>query len=182
MKVRNTILTIAAAVLVAVPLTLVAQGVPGGDNGPGPGGGPGGGAWGQGPHGGNHGPDNGLGFIERMLPRFAEQLGLTDVQLAEIQTILDEARPGIEAYAEQLRAGREAYREAHPDPTIFAEGAFRAHATEQSQIQIDLMVLTQSAKANALAVLTPEQLAQLEEMRGNFGKRFTRRSGGRRTQ
>ena len=181
MKVRNTILTIAAAVLVAVPLTLVAQGVPGGGSGHGPGGGPGGDAWGQGRHGGHHGPDNGLGFLERMLPRLAEKLELTDEQLAEIQTILDEARPGIEAYAEQLRAGREAYREAQTDPTVFDEGAFRAHATGQSQIQIDLMVLTQSTRAKALSVLTDEQLAQLEEMRGDFGKRFTRRPGGRRS-
>ncbi len=178
MRVRNIILTIAAAALVAVPLSLAAQGVPGG----GPGDGPGGGAWGHGHHGGggNNGPGDGLAFFDRMLPRIAEKLGLTDEQLAEIQNIVDAARPEIENYAEQLAAGREAYREAHPNPTVFDEGAFRTHATEQSLIQIDLMALTQSTRAAALAVLTPEQLAQLEEMRGSFGKRSMRRPGGRR--
>ncbi len=100
MRARNIILTIAAAALVAVALSLAAQGVPGG----GPGDGPGGGAWGHGHHrgGGNNGPGDGLAFFDRMLPRIAEKLGLTDEQLAEIQNIVDAARPEIENYAEQL--------------------------------------------------------------------------------
>lgn len=173
MKARNIILTVTAAILIATPLTLFAQGVPGGGEGPGSGG------WGHGPHHG--GPGNGLGIFEHMLPRLADTLGLTDGQLAEIESILDEALPQIEAYAEQLKTSREAYREAHPDPTVFDEGAFRTHASEQSQIQIDLMVLVQSSKAKAFAVLTPEQLAQLEEMRGTSGKQLKRRPRGRRS-
>lgn len=185
MRVRNIILTITAAIVIAVPGALLAQGPSGGGNGQGPcggGRGPGGGAWGHGPHGAglDDGP-GGLGIFERMLPRMAESLGLTDGQLEQIETILDEARPQIESYAEQLQAGREAYREAHPDPGIFDENAFRAHAAEQNRIQIDLMALTQSTRAKAFAVLTPDQLAQLEEMRGDFGKRFKRRPGGRRS-
>ncbi len=184
MRARNIILTIAAAALIAIPLTLVAQGVPGGGSGQGPGGGPGGAAWGHGPGGAGFGggPGDGLGMFDRMLPRLAERLGLTDEQLDEIRTILDEARPRIADFSDQLDAGRAAYREANPDPTVFDEGAFRTHAAEQAGIQIDLMVLTQSTRARALSVLTPEQLAQLEEMRNEHGKRFTRRSGGRRTQ
>jgi Spy/CpxP family protein refolding chaperone len=116
-----------------------------------------------------------------MLPRLAEALGLSDEQLAEIQTILDTARPELETFGDQLAAGREAYREAHPDPTVFDESAFRTHAAEQVQIQIELMVVAQRAKASALAVLTPEQLTQLEEMRGNHAKRSMRRPGGRRS-
>ncbi len=180
MKARNIILTVTAALLLAAPLALFAQGAPGGGPNGGPGSGPGGGAWGHGPAGVGGGPDDGLGFFDHMLPRLADELGLSDEQLAEIQTILDAARPEIETFAEQLAAGREAYREAHPDPTVFSESAFRTHAAEQAQIQIELMVVAQRVKASALAVLTPEQLAQLEEMRGNRGKRSMRRSGGRR--
>jgi Spy/CpxP family protein refolding chaperone len=182
MKTRNIILTVAAALLIAAPVALIAQGVPGGGPNGGPGNGPGGGSWGHGPGGaGLDGePGGGLGFFDHMLPRLAEQLGLSDEQLAEIQGVLDAARPEIEAFAEQLAAGREAYREAHPDPTVFDESAFRTHVSEQAQIQIELMVVAQRAKAGALAVLTPEQLAQLEEMRGRHGKSFARRPGGRR--
>jgi Spy/CpxP family protein refolding chaperone len=116
-----------------------------------------------------------------MLPRLAEELGLSDEQLAEIQTIIDEARPKIEGYSEQLREGRETYRDAVEDPTYFNEEAFRAHAGAQHEIQTELGVVAGQAKANALKVLTPEQLAQLEEMRGNFGRKSFRRSSGRRS-
>jgi Spy/CpxP family protein refolding chaperone len=184
MKARNIILTITAAILLAVPGTLFAQGPPGGGHGQGPcggGQGPGGGAWGHGAHGGGFGggPGGGLGLFDRMLPHLAEHLELSDEQLAEIQAILDEAQPQIEIYAEQLQASRQAYREANTNPAIFDEGAFRTHAAEQSQIQIELMVLTQNTRAKAFAVLTPEQLSELEEMRGNFGNRFKRGSGRR---
>jgi Spy/CpxP family protein refolding chaperone len=172
MRAQNIILAIAAAVVIAAPGAVLAQGPPGG-----------GGAWGHGPHGGGFdgGPGDGLGIFDRMLPRLADSLGLTDDQLTRIQTILDDARPEIEDLAAQLRAGREAYREAHDDPASFDEGAFRSHAAEQAQIRIDLMVLTHSTRAKAFAVLTPEQLAQLEEMRGDFGRQLKRRSGGRRS-
>jgi len=184
MKARHIILTIAAVAVLAVPATVFAQ------TGPGPGDGSGsGGAWGggYGPHGGGQGRfgggdgADGLRFFERMLPRVAEELDLSEAQLSEIQTIVEEARPKIEALAQQLREGREAYHAANEDPTVFSEGAFRAHAVAQHSIQTELGVVTGQAKADAFKVLTPEQIAQLEEMRGNFGKGRSRRSGGRRS-
>jgi Spy/CpxP family protein refolding chaperone len=111
MRARNIILTLAATIILAAPLTVFAQAGPGDGSGSG-------GAWGggHGPHGGNQGwfgdgeGGHGLRFFEHMLPRLAEELGLSDEQLSEIQTIVNEARPKIEEYAQQLREGREAYR------------------------------------------------------------------------
>ncbi|HSO22473.1 MAG TPA: Spy/CpxP family protein refolding chaperone [Chondromyces sp.] len=173
MKARKIILSIAVAAAIAAPTALLAQGGPG--MGPGAG---------HGRHGGHMGGFNdgaGPGFLEHMLPRLAERLTLSDEQVAEIESILDEARPTIEAYAEKIRAGREAYRAAQSDPTTFDEGAFRAHAAEQSRLRTEQMVAAQDAKARALAVLSPEQLAELEAMRGEAGKRHMRRPGGRRS-
>ena len=186
MRARHIILTIAAAVLLAAPTAVLAQTGPGPGDGSGPGGGWGGGhgpqGGGQGWSGGGEG-DNGLRFFERMLPRLAEELDLSDEQLDEIQAIVDEAHLKIEeeGYVEQLRAGREAYRAENDDPTVFNEGVFREHAATQHVIQTNLMVVVGNAKAQAFSVLTPEQLEQLEEMRGSFGKRSFRRSGGRRS-
>ena len=181
MKARNIILTIAAVVLLAAPATALAQAGPGDGSGSG-------GAWGSGhgPHGGNPGRfgntegTDGLRFFERMLPRLAEELELSEEQLTAIEAIADEARPKIDSYAQALREGREAYRAANQDPTTFDEGSFRAHAAAQHEIQTELGVVAGQAKAAALAVLTPELLAQLEEMRGNFGRKSFRRGGGRR--
>jgi len=184
MRARNIILTIAAAAFLAAPTAVFAQ------NGPGPGDGTGsGGAWGggQGHHGGGQGrignPEgvDGLRFFERMLPRLAEELGLSDEQISEIQTIVDTARQKVEeeGYVEQLQAEREAYRAANEDPTVFNEGAFRQHATAQHRIQTELGVVAGQAKADAFNVLTPEQFAQLQELRGSFGRGKARRGGGR---
>jgi Spy/CpxP family protein refolding chaperone len=186
MRARKIILTIAAAAFLAAPTAVFAQ------NGPGPGDGTGsGGAWGggQGRHGGDQGrignPEgvDGLRFFERMLPRLAEELGLSDEQISEIQAIVDTARQKIEeeGYVEQLKAEREAYRAAHEDPTYFNADDFRAHATIQHEIQTELGVVAGQAKAKAFDVLTPEQRQQLEEMRGKFGHKNLRRSGGRRS-
>ena len=184
MRARNIILTIAAAVLLATPTAVFAQ------NGPGPGDGTGsGGIWGggHGRHGGGQGwngrddAGHGLRFFEHMLPRLAEELGLSDKQLSEIQTIIDTARPQIEEYAQQLRDGRETYRAANEDPTYFNPEEFSAHALAQHEIQIKLGVVAGQAKADAFKVLTPDQLAQLEEMRGSFGNGKARRGGGRRS-
>lgn len=163
MKARNIILTIAVAALLAAPTSVFAQ--------RGPGGGP---AWHDGGMGGDH-----LGFFERRLPRMAEELGLSEEQLDKIQAIVETARPDIEEYAEQLRDEREAYRASNDDPTVFNEGAFRAHAGRQNGIQTNLMVLVGKTKAEVFKVLTPEQIEQIVNMRSDFGKRSHRGGGGR---
>jgi Spy/CpxP family protein refolding chaperone len=165
MKARNIILTIAAVAILAAPATALAQ--------RGSGGGPG---W----HGDGMGGDH-LGFFERRLPRMAEELGLSDEQLEKIQAIADAARPEIEKYAEQLRNGRETYRAEHGNPAEFDESTFRAHAQDQHLVQTELMVVVAKARAEIFAQLTPEQIEQLEEMRGSFNKRAFRRGGGRRS-
>ena len=166
MKVRHIILTITAAILCTAPMAAFAQGGPGGGLG-----------W----HGDGMGGDH-LGFFERRLPRMAEELGLSDEQLEKIQAIADAARPEIEIFAEQLRNGREAYRAEHGNPAEFDEPAFRAHAQDQHLVQTELMVVVAKARADIFAQLTPEQIEQLEEMRGSFGGRKAfRRGGGRRS-
>ena len=188
MKARHIILTIAATVLLTAPTAVLAQTGPG----PGPGDGSGtGSGWGggQGPHGSGQGmfgggeDGNGLRFFEHMLPRLAEELGLSDEQLNEIRVIVDATRLKIdeEGWVEQLRAERETYRAANEDPTVFNEGAFREHAATQHRIQTELGVVVGQAKADAFEVLTPEQREQLKEMRGSFGNKRSRRSGGRRS-
>lgn len=184
MRARHIILTIAATILLAAPTAVLAQMGPGPGDGSGPGGG-----WGDGhgPHGGGHGFFGGdaggsqLRFLERMLPRMAEELGLSDEQVEDIQAIADAARPQIEKYAEQLRAGRDAFREANSDPTVFDEGAFRAHAEAQHKIQTDLMVIVGKTKAEVFKILTPEQREQLQEIRSCVDKRWSRRGHRRRS-
>jgi Spy/CpxP family protein refolding chaperone len=195
MRARHIILTIAALAILAAPATVLAQQGPGpgpGDGtcdgtGPGAASGPGAGRGsGHGFHGrghGWHGKDGiaGLGFFERMLPRLADRLGLSEEQLTEIQGIADTARAKIEeeGYLEELRAERSAYRTANEDPRTFDEGAFLAHVAAMHEIETALGVVVGQAKADVFSVLTDEQIEQLGELRGSFEGRF-RRGGDRR--
>ena len=115
-----------------------------------------------------------------MLPRLAERLELSDEQIEQIEAVVDQAQPVIEGYREQIEAGREAYGAENPDPTVFNEGAFRAHAQAQHEIQIELQVVVEKTKAELFQILTPEQREQLQEMRSEGNRRFKRHSGGRR--
>jgi Spy/CpxP family protein refolding chaperone len=194
MNARHIILTIAALAILAAPAAVLAQQGPGpgaGEGtcegtGPGAGSGTGSGMGaGRSFHGHGHGRHHddgvrGLGFFDRRLPRLAERLGLSDEQVEQIQAIVDEARPTMDEYAEQLRVEREAYREANDDPRTFDEGAFLTHAAAMHEIQTALGVVVGQTKANVFGVLTDEQIEQLGEMRDNFEGR-SRRGGGRRS-
>jgi len=160
MKARNLIL-ILAAVAMAVGATVVLAG-PGGFGPP-----------------GMHG--RGMGGPLGPLGRALHRLDLSDAQRTQIDAIVTEAKPGIEALREQLRSGREAFRAAHP-PTTFDEAAIRAHATEQGKIRTELAVSTAGVRAQVLGVLTADQLARLkairEEMNRRGGPGRDRRPGG----
>ena len=157
MKAR-TILITTVAVLLLAPTVLVAQGFPGGHGGQGPGG------FG----------DDGLRFFERMLPRMAEHLGLTDEQQEEIGSILDTALPEIRGYIEDLAVAREAYHQEN-DPENFDETVFRAFAESQVPTQIELKVAIAKTHAAIYLVLTPEQREQLGEMKDRLHHRAGRR-------
>lgn len=114
---------------------------------------------------GHRGPD---GLRERgplgPLGRALHQLDLTDEQRAQVRTILDTARPVLEPLREQLRMNREAFRNSQ-SPTEVDEAAIRAHVAAQAVVEADLAVAMARVRASVLALLTPEQLAQLERLR-----------------
>jgi len=177
MKTQKIILTILAAVLIAVPGSALAQS--------GPGYGPGGGGYGAYGvhHGGIAGGDGGgiLRFFEHALPRLAERLELSDEQVADIQEILDTESPAIRELMEESWAERQEFHDNH------SMGDFNQFPNEyldffenQAEAGVEIKLAVASTFAKVWEILTPEQRQQLEDMRGNFGKRSTRRGGGRR--
>jgi len=104
-----------------------------------------------------HGP---LGPLGRAL----HQLDLTDEQRDQVRSTLEAARPDLETLRERLRTNREAFRQSQ-SPTQVDEAAIRAHVAAQSAIRADLAVAMARVRASVLALLTPEQLAELEQLR-----------------
>jgi Spy/CpxP family protein refolding chaperone len=172
MKRRHMILTIAAAVLLAAPTAVLAQGGPG----PGQGGGPGGG-WGGGfgPHGGGQG-----GGMLRMIPRILRHLDLEPGQQELIEGILENAKTSIQPLVDQSIEAREAF---HQDHGIgdFEETAYREFFKSLAAIDVEIKLVSADAMSQVWKHLTAEQQEQLQEMLENSGRGIKRRSGGRRS-
>ena len=172
MKARHIILTIAAAVLIAAPTTVLAQGGPG----PGQGGGPGSG-WGGGfgPHGGGQG-----GGMLRMLPRMLRHLDLEPAQQDLIQEILDNATTAIEPLVAQSIEQREAFHEFHGIGD-YDESTYREFFQSLATTDVEIRLISADAVSRAWKTLTAEQQEELQELLENFGRGMKRHGGGRRS-
>jgi periplasmic protein CpxP/Spy len=117
---------------------------------------------GRGFHGGPGGRDGLLGHLSR-------ELNLTDEQKAQIKKISDAAEESTKALREQMRT----LHESQPDPLsgTFDEAAVRTAAQARANIQVELEVAHARIMSQVLAVLTPEQKAQLNERRKQFEQR-----------
>lgn len=183
---RTLTLTIVLALTVAALPILVAAGGPGSrpncdGDGPGPfarGGGPGM----HGP-GGFGGPGFGGPGLERFLDHAAGWLDLTEDQEAQIEAILETARPSMESLREQAQSQRQTFHDTF-DPAAFDETAVRAFASQQSALHTEMMVAGLQTWSQVYQVLTPEQRAQLDEhrqkMQDRHGKHGHRGGPGRR--
>ena len=172
MKRRHIILTIAAAVLLAAPTAVLAQGGPG----PGQGGGSGGG-WGGdfGSHDGGQG-----GGMLRMIPRMLRHLDLEPGQQELIEDILQNARTVIEPLVAQSIAARESFHEDHGIGD-YDETTYRPFFESMAPIDVKIRLVSADAVSQVWKLLTAEQQEQLQEMLENFGRGMKRRSGGRRS-
>ncbi|MCU0305667.1 MAG: Spy/CpxP family protein refolding chaperone [Thermoanaerobaculales bacterium] len=181
MNAKSLILTITAAALLAGPAAVLAQQGPGGCDGDGP----------HGPaafggFGGFGGPDGDLGHgLLRLLPRLADRLELTEAQQAQILAIIEANRPALESLHDQAVAAREAFADAY-GPGDFDAAAFRTFFEAQAALHVEMRMIGAAASAEAWAVLTPEQQAELLDLiellrdgrggpRDGGGKRLGRR-------
>jgi len=171
MKIRNRILTLAGALLVAGTTLALADGP--GRGGPGPGA-PGdcGGHRGFGP-GGHAMMERHLGALGPL--GFAlHRLDLTTEQRDRIHGILAAQRDAHQALRDQLRGQRDE-RMKEPLATEFDEARVRARAQEHAQLMVEMEVARARVASEVLAVLTPEQRAELQKMRDERRERFEER-------
>ena len=110
----------------------------------------------------------------QMAERLIRRLDLDDAQRDEVRAIVDAAQPELRELSDAMRDSREELRELAfadtQDPT-----ALRTTADQQGDLIADMIVLGATVMGDVRAVLTPEQLDQLEEMFEN-----RRRGGDRR--
>ena len=176
MQARRLMITAATIAVLAAPGALFAQG----HGGFGGGGGFGWeGGFGDGGFGGHHGSGGfGLQRLERMLPRIADKLGLTEDQQTKIQATIDETLSATEGLRQELDETVDEYRAAH-EPRQFDEDEFRSFLQKMAPVKIDLAVADAGAMHYIFSeILTDEQREMLEGFKGMMGGRGPRRSGG----
>jgi protein CpxP len=101
--------------------------------------------------------------------RMADRLDLTDDQRAKVEAIVDESRQQMSDLRDKMQANREQLRQL-TQQSPFNETAVRNVADTQGDLKADMIVLRTQQHAEINAVLTDEQRAQWEEMRGKRGR------------
>ena len=110
-------------------------------------------------------------------PRFAEALGLSDDQKAQLQALRSKQRETIKPLMDAVRQSHDALGKTmeadSPDAATVGQAALALHAAEKK-----LRAAHEAAFEEMKAILTPEQQAKLEQMkekgprRGPGGPRF----------
>ena len=97
--------------------------------------------------------------------RMAERLNLTDDQRAQIEAIMEESRQQMSNQRDKMQENREQLR-ALMQQSPLNEAQVRKVADAQGDLKADMIVLRAQKRAKINTVLTDDQRAQLEEMRG----------------
>ncbi len=149
--------TIAVAGIVTVTMTSIAAAAGGGPR-----------------HGGSFG-FGGPGLAgPQMAERMIRFLDLEGEQRDEVRRIVDEAQPELRRLGDAMRDSRQEIRELAEADTLDT-GALQTAADEQGDLIADMIVVGVGVLNDVRAVLTPEQLEELEERLDRMGDRKGRR-------
>jgi periplasmic protein CpxP/Spy len=99
------------------------------------------------------------------------QLGVTDEQKTEVKTILRKYQPTIGPMVRQFVDARRALRDTIRAETI-DESAIRAQSAKVASLEADLAVQRAYVSHDIRAVLTPDQIEKLKEMRVDVDARI----------
>ncbi len=120
----------------------------------------------------------GFGGPGLMIEHMADHLDLDDTQRAEVQNIVEAAKPEFEALREQLRANREALESLASDDPAYAT-QLNDIAVSNGQLATEGTLLFTRVRNEVHAILSEEQLEKLERgkerMRQAFEQRGKRR-------
>jgi Spy/CpxP family protein refolding chaperone len=108
--------------------------------------------------------------------RLADRLGLSSDQVMQVKGILAAARTTNQPTRDQLKANRQAFKASY-NPAQFDANAVNAYLAQQTPLVQQLVVTGFQTQAKVLAVLTPSQLTQFNQVRAQFGELWRSRPG-----
>jgi Spy/CpxP family protein refolding chaperone len=111
------------------------------------------------------------GLARRVIARIESRLNITSEQRAQVKTILETEEPTIVILAAQAKEEREAMT-ALP---AYDEAAVREVAQKYTATNTNIVIERAKIRLELRAVLTPQQLQQLEEFESGMDGRFDER-------
>ena len=136
---------------------------------------------GKGEHRGHRGGKRGGKFGHRGGRQMFRGVELSDAQQASLKQLRQGFKERTQPVREQLRAKRQELRQAQSGGT-FNEALAAQKLTETAGLKARLMAERFRLQQESLAVLTPEQKAQLEQRRQQFEQRRQQRKAARGQQ
>lgn len=98
-------------------------------------------------------------------------LGLTDAQREQVEAVMDSHRDEQKAIGERMMTARKALRDA-VEADAFNDAAIRAAAAEVGGVEADAAVLRARLRAEVFALLTPEQVQKVKDLRSEMESRM----------
>ncbi len=125
---------------------------------------------GAGPHGG--GPHGGMmaGQPGHMQERMASKLKLTDEQKKKVEEMRASSKQESQTLRDAMRANAEAERQAVEAGG--AEAELRSLARKTADSRVDMMLFGMKMDKQFRAILTPEQITELDQMKAERKARF----------
>jgi Spy/CpxP family protein refolding chaperone len=105
-----------------------------------------------------------------MLEHMSRALNLTDAQKTQVKAIMDSVEPIAEATHAKL-ADIHKQLDAATANGQFDEAQVKSLASQQAQLEADMLVEHLRAKSKVFAILTAEQRTKAEEMHRSMGQR-----------
>ena len=124
------------------------------------------------------GPDGAFPGPALMIEHMADHLDLDDTQKTQVQSIVEAARPEIDALREQLRANREALESLEAGDSAYS-ARLNDIAASNGQLATEGTLLFTRVRSEIHAVLTEEQRDKLERGKERRRQAFDNRSRGR---
>jgi Spy/CpxP family protein refolding chaperone len=103
-----------------------------------------------------------------MLEHMARELNLTDAQKEQVKTIMESAESSSQGTHAKLEEVHKQIEAATANGQ-FDEAQVRTLASQQAQLEADMMVEHLRAKSKVFAILTAEQRTKAEEMHKRMG-------------
>lgn len=108
---------------------------------------------------------------QKRMDKMAAELGLSDSQKTQLQTLKQNARNEMKPLRDEKRALRKEMRQLDPNASDYS-AKLADIANRKAELSRQMVILKGNKRQQMASILTPEQLAKKKQMRGKHKGKF----------